>query len=344
MSTSRKLIMAALGAVLSLTGLQACGSDDSGGSSGSSGSSEGGTDGKTVALLSLTPSCATCSSFTNQVKDDLEAEGVEVTVATSDFGAAADQIEKFNQALSTKPDAIVMWPTDTTSIIPSLVRAKQTNPDTKIVVAVYKPDADEDGLYSAFVGADDEALGAAQAQALLDGLEAAGKDAAGGVLEIEGAPGAATTILRKQGFEDALAELAPDLTLLDSQTANWDQTEATTVASALFSKYADDDIVGVFAHSDVMLNGAILAGERSGAVPGEDFIAVGIDCDVEGYENIEAGKQYATGLWDPFEIGRETAAATLELLAGGSIDLDTYAASPQILKANLADCDGALAK
>lgn len=338
MSTFGKYVAAALGAGLLVAGLQACGSSGSGGAGGE------GVSGKKVTLLSLTPSCATCASLTNQAGKTMEAAGIKVTTATSDFGAAADQIEKFNQALSTNPDAIVIWPTDTTSIIPVLKRAKQSNPNTKVIVTIYKPDTAEKGLYSAFVGADDTALGKAQAQALVDGLKAAGRPATGGVLQIEGAPGAATTILRKRGFEDGLAKVAPGLKLLDSQTANWDQTQATTVASALFSKYAGDNIVGVYAHSDVMLNGAILAGERAGRTPGKDFAAVGIDCDVEGYENIKSGKQFATGLWDPFLLGKDTADVAIKVLEGKPVPEDTYAATPQIEKGNLSACDGALAK
>lgn len=100
-------------------------------------------------------------------------------------------------------------------------------------------------------------------------------------------------------------------------TANWDGTEATTVAGQMFSRYAADNIVGVFAHSDVMLDGAILAGERSGTIAGRDYVAVGADCDPVGYRNIEAGKQYATALWDPFALGRTGAEVTVNLLKGG---------------------------
>lgn len=338
MRTLRKLTTAALGTVLVLAGLQACGSSDSG-----SGGGEG-LSGKKVTLLSLTPSCATCATLTKQARETMESKGIKVRVATSDFGAASDQIEKFNQALSTNPDAIVIWPTDTTSIIPVLKRAKQSNPDTKVIVTIYKPDTTEKNLYTAFVGADDTALGEAQAQALVDGLKAAGKPAEGGVLEIEGAPGAATTILRKKGFEEALPKVAPGLKLLDSRTANWDQTQATTIGSALFSKYAGDNIVGVYAHSDVMLNGAILAGQRAGKKAGKDFVAVGIDCDVEGYENIKKGLQYATGLWDPYLLGKDTADVAIKVLQGEKVPQDTYAKTPQIEKDNVSDCDGALAQ
>jgi ribose transport system substrate-binding protein len=341
MSTLRKLTVGALATVLMTIGLAACGS-----SSDSSGDGAGGDDvtGKKVTLLSLTPSCATCASLTKSAKDAMEKEGVKVTTATSDFGAAADQIEKFNQALSTNPDAIVIWPTDTTSIIPVLKRAKQSNPDVKVIVTTYKPDTTEKDLYAAFVGVDDKALGADQAQALVDGLKAAGKPISGGVLEIEGAPGAATTILRKQGFNEALPKVAPNLKIVGSQTANWDQTQATTTTSALLSKNAKSDIVGIFAHSDIMLNGAILAATRAGLKPGKDFVSVGIDCDIEGYNNIKAGKQFSTGLWNPFLIGKDTGEVAVKVLKGEKISGDTIVASPKILKDNVGDCDAALAK
>jgi ribose transport system substrate-binding protein len=355
MSSPRKSVIVLLAIALLSVVFAACGSSDSdstgavetGGSEGqevSGGESNADISGAKVSLLSLTPSCATCASLTNSAAKAMEEAGVTVTTATSEFGGAAEQIGQLNQALSTNPDAIVIWPTDTTSIIPVLARAKQTNPDTKIIVTTYRPETDETDLYTAYVGANDQILGANQAKALVEALEGVGKPVEGGVLEIEGAPGAFTTIERKKGFNDELAKIAPDLEIVGSQTANWDQTEATTTTSALLSKNTGEDIVGIFAHSDVMLNGSILAATRAGMTPGKDFIAVGIDCDVEGYNNIKAGKQYATGLWDPFLIGKETGDAAVKALKGEEIPKETEVPTPEIKKENLSECDGALAK
>jgi ribose transport system substrate-binding protein len=329
-----KTYIAAVGSVLLAAGLTGCQSTSENGASG----------GAEVTLLSLTPSCSTCASLTESAVAAMEEQGIEVTTVTSEFGAGADQIEKFNQALSTNPDAIVVWPTDTTSIIPVLQRAKQSNPDTKIIVTTYKPETADTDIYDAFVGVDDKAMGAAQARALVDGLEAAGLPVAGGVLEIEGAPGGSTTILRKQGFSEELPKVAPNLRIVASQTANWDQTQATTTTSALIARNADANIVGIFAHSDIMLNGAILAATRAGMTPGQDFVAVGVDCDVEGYENIQAGLQYSTSLWDPFEIGSRTGEIAARLVQGEDVEIETTIPTPLIVSDNIGECEGALAE
>jgi ribose transport system substrate-binding protein len=369
MSAPKKWITALLGVVLLTAVLAACGSSSSDSSSSSSSGSEsttaeetgggetqeasdeegsggGGEDvsGDTVTLLSLTPSCATCANLTKSAEKVMQEAGITVTTATSEFGGAAEQIGQFNQALSTNPNAIVIWPTDTTSIIPVLERAKSTNPDTKIIVTTYRPEIEEEGLYAAYIGANDQSLGANQAKALVEGLEQDGKPVEGGVLEIEGAPGAFTTIERKKGFDDELAKIAPKLKIVGNQTANWDATEATTTTSALISKNTGEDIVGIFAHSDVMLNGSILAATRAGMTPGKDFIAVGIDCDVEGYNNIKSGKQFATGLWDPFLIGKTTGEIAVEVLEGNEVPLETEVPTPEIKKENVTECDAALAK
>jgi ribose transport system substrate-binding protein len=369
MSAPKKWITALLGIVLLTAVLTACGSSSSDSTSASTSSNEsteaagggeaetqeasgeessegGGEDvsGDKVSLLSLTPSCATCANLTKSAAKAMEEAGISVTTATSEFGAAAEQIGEFNQALSTNPNAIVIWPTDTTSIIPDLERAKQTNPETKIIVTTYRPETEEEGLYAAYIGANDDQLGANQAKALVEGLEKDGKPVEGGVLEIEGAPGAFTTIERKRGFDTELAKIAPKLKIVGHQTANWESTEATTATSALISKNAGENIVGIFAHSDVMLNGSILAATRAGMSPGKDFIAVGIDCDIEGYDNIKAGKQFATGLWNPFLIGKTTGDIAVEVLEGKEVPLETEVPTPEIRKANVSQCDAALEK
>lgn len=300
--------------------------------------------GQSAYVLTLTRSNPTQSNFADTITEDLQTAGLKVVTEYSEYGAGADQMQKFNQALSTKPAAIVLWPTDTTSLLPAYARARQQSPDTKIVVGIYQPATDDAALYDAFWGYDEEKIGSSSAQAIVDGLTAQGKQVQGAVLQIEGSPGGATTISRKKGFEETLAQIAPELKIVSSMTANWDGTEATTVAAQMFSRYAGDNIVGVFAHSDVMLDGAILAGDRAGTVAGRDYVAVGADCDPVGYRNIEAGKQYATALWDPFALGRTGAEVTVDLLSGGEVEKSTTLDAATVTKDNLATCDEAIGK
>lgn len=337
MKRSRIASAATLAIALTVSGCSSGGETAS-----TTGSSDGDLTGQAAYVLTVPRSNPTQSNFADTITADLEAAGLKVVTEYSDYGAGADQMQKFNQALSTKPAAIVLWPTDTTSLIPAYARARQQSPDTKIAVGIYRPDTDDDSLYSAFWGYDEEAIGASSAQSIVDGLTAQGKPVQGSVLQIEGAPGGATTISRKKGFEETLAQIAPDLKIVSSMTANWDGTEATTVAGQMFSRHEADNIVGVFAHSDVMLDGAILAGERSGMAAGSDYVAVGADCDPVGYRNIEAGKQYATALWDPFALGRTGAEVTVNLLKGGEVPKATTLDAETVTKDNLTVCDEAI--
>lgn len=339
MDVIRTLPAAALALALAVSG---CSSGNGG--DAVTGNGGQGVAGQSAYVLTITRSNPTQSNFADTVTNDLQAAGLKVVTQYSDYGAGADQMQKFNQALSTKPAAIVLWPTDTTSLIPAYARARQQSPDTKIVVGIYQPATDDDALYDAYWGYDEEKIGASGAQAIVDGLTAQGKPVQGSVLQIEGAPGGATTILRKRGFEETLTRIAPELKIVSSMTANWDGTEATTVAAQMFSRYASDNIVGVYAHSDVMLDGAILAGDRAGTVAGRDYVAVGADCDPVGYRNIESGKQYATALWDPFALGRTGAEVTVDLLDGGEVQKVTTLDAATITKDNIATCDEAVGK
>ena len=300
--------------------------------------------GKTIYILTLTATCDTCATFANVATDAIKETGAKVITEYVDFGQAAQQTQQLNQALSTDPAAILVWPTDQTSLLPALARAKQTNPSVPIVIAIYPPDTKDDSLYAAFFGIDEEKIAANQAESLVAGLKSIGKSPDGSVLEITGAPGGFTTTARQKGFDAGLAKIAPGLKIVETQTANWDLSQAQTVATAMFSKYAHDNIVGVFAHSDTMLQGAILAGERAGFQAGKSYIAVGIDCDPIGYTNINAGKEYSTVLWNPVLLGKTGAELTIKVAQGMSVPKTTTLDAPGITRDNTQECVGATVK
>lgn len=332
MSTLRSFVLSAL-AVLALTlpGIGVANAGDS-------------LDGKTVYILTLTASCEVCAKFSNTMAEGIEEEGAKVITQYVDFGAAAEQTQQLNQALSTNPAAIVIWPTDQTSLLPALARAKQTNPGVPIVIAIYPPATDDDSLYTVYFGSDEEWNASVVAESLVEGLKSIGKPVSGSVIHITGALGAYTATARINGFEKRLAEIAPDLTIVETQTANWDLSQAQAVATAMFSKYANDNIVGVYAHSDLMLQGAILAGERAGLTAGEDFIAVGLDCDPIGYANVNDGKEYATILWDPIEFGKLGAEVAIQAAQGKEMPKVRLLELKKITKENTFECEGATVK
>lgn len=300
--------------------------------------------GKTVYILTLTASCDTCATFANVATDAIKKEGAKVVTEYVNFGQAAQQTQQLNRALSTNPSAILIWPTDQTSLLPALARAKQTNPNVPIVIAIYPPDTKDDTLYTAFFGADEEKSGAAQAESMVAGLAALGKKPEGPVIQITGALGGYTTTARQRGFEEALAKVAPGLKIVETQTANWDLSQAQAVATAMFSKYASEKIIGVYAHSDLMLQGAILAADRAGLTAGKDFTAVGFDCDPIGYANIKEGKEYATVLWNPVAFGQKGAELAIALAQGKTVPKSTIMDAPKITRDNTETCVGATVK
>ncbi|EMY36163.1 periplasmic binding protein/LacI transcriptional regulator [Arthrobacter crystallopoietes BAB-32] len=269
----------------------------------------------------------------------MEEAGAKVTTVTTNFDAA-EQAQQINQAVSSKPDAIVLWPADASAVVPSLKRIKAAG--IPVVVSTSIPNSEDTSLWSSFTGPDNEALGAAAARALISGLKEKGLGTSGSVIMVTGTAGAASTIGRTDGFTSTLAKEAPELKIVGSQPGNWDQTQATTAAAALFSQF--DKVIGVYGQADNMTAGAITAAERAGYKPGENLIAVGSDCTIDGYNNIEAGKQYATNLQDPKLDGQNVANAAISVLEGKEVENVTWMETPLITEGNLSECASAVGK
>ena len=297
--------------------------------------------GKKVAYLTLTQSCQYCATQEKAFQAAMKTAGADVTTSTTNFNAA-EQAQQINQAISTRPDLIVVWPTDTTSIIPGLERIKQAH--LPVVVTTYPPATKDDSLWSAWVGPSDYQLGVQAATNMVDGLKAAKKPLTGSIVEVTGTPGASSTIDRDNGFTDTLKKLAPSLEIVGKQPGNWDTTTATTAAATLFSQYGNKHLVGIFGEADNMLAGASVAAERAGYQPGKNLIAVGSDCTIEGYNNIKAGKQYGTNLQDPSVDGNTIARVAGDVLLDKSVPKTTYIDTPRITAANVEQCAAAVGK
>ena len=338
---STSTVLVGLVACLALV-LSACGGSPGGSPTPSGGSDGSGVAGKRIAYLTVSQSCEYCARQAEAFTSTMKGAGAEVTMSVTNFNAA-EQAQQLNQAVSTRPDVIVVWPTDNTSIIPALQRIKATT-KIPVVVTTYLPRTDDTSLWTAWVGPNDRQLGVQAAEALIAGLRQAGLGDTGSVVEVTGTPGGGSTIDRGAGFQDTLAAKAPGLKIVGSQPGNWDQTTATTAAANLYSQFGSQKIVGVFAQADNMLAGALVAAERAGYRPGTDLVAVGSDCTVEGYTNISAGKQYGTNLQDPVVDGKAVAQATTNVLEGKPVEKISYIDTPAITKENITQCAPAVGK
>jgi ribose transport system substrate-binding protein len=294
--------------------------------------------GKKVSFLTVTQTCAYCAAQAAAFQATMKNAGVTVTTVTTNFDAA-EQAQQVNQAISTRPAAIVIWPADASAIVPSLEKIRQAG--IKVIISTSIPSTTNTKLWDAFTGPNNVSLGEASARSLVAGLKAKGLGLDGDVLEITGTAGAASTIGRTDGFKSELAKEAPGLKIVGSQPGNWDQTIATTAAAALFSQFGGEKVIGVYGEADNMVAGIITAADRAGYKPGKNLVVVGSDCTIDGYNNIKNGSQYASNLQDPAKDGQNVADATLAVLRGQSVPNIAYMKTPAITAANVSLCASA---
>lgn len=295
---------------------------------------------KQVVLLTVSQTCDYCAKHTDTFKAAMAKAGIDVRVVVNEFNAA-DQAQQVTQVISTKPDAIVVWPADSRAIIPSLVRIKRSG--IPVVVTNSYPQTDDTSLWTAYTGPNDLANGQAAAHAMVAGFKSKGYGESGNIVALVGPPGAPPTIDRLKGFEEELAKLAPGIKVVGSQPGNWDQTIATSASATLFTQTRGDNIKGMYSEADNMMAGALVAAQRQGIDPTK-LVMVGHNCSIEGYTNITAGSQYATVLQSPIEDADLAAHATENILAGRPVKNVEYLVPRPIYKTNISDCKEAVGK
>ncbi|MET0467592.1 MAG: sugar ABC transporter substrate-binding protein [Aeromicrobium sp.] len=295
-SSMLKLVAAVSGLALTAA---ACGS---GGSDVRSGSASDGLDGKTVSFVGYGKDNPWGAHFNDVFIERLEKQGAKVVdLTTMDPGTA---VTNFNQAVSTKPDLIVAALLDTASMVVPIKKAKQA--DVPVLVFDGRPDPQVDGDVMQVLS-DNEALGAAAAQNLVEGMQAQGKDK-GKVIVITGTASGYASQDRMKGFEAAMAK-TPEYEVIDVQDGNWDPTLSGKIATQLFAKYGCESIQGAYGMADYQALPIIASAKQAGCkVAGDDGLVVtGSNCFKVGIDAIKAGTLYGTATEDPGTIAKQTA-------------------------------------
>lgn len=109
----------------------------------------------------------------------------------------------------------------------------------------------------------------------------------GNVLLLGGLEGYSGSILRGQGFNDALAT-RPDITILDYKYHKFDKVSAMTQMEDWITKYGDEGFDAIFSENDAMALGAIEAMNAAGIDPKAKVIC-GVDALYEGCMAIKEG-------------------------------------------------------
>jgi ribose transport system substrate-binding protein len=198
----------------------------------------------------------------------------------------AQQTALAEEALRSKPDAIVFMPTDVKALVPMVAKFVAAG-----IPVINVNDRLAGGNATAFVGSDDQAIARATARVLLKAMNGSGT-----VVILEGAPKVASSILRVRGFNEALKEF-PNVKLLASQSGNYARKSAAEVMNNLIRKFPQID--GVLAANDPMALGALDAlGPNK-----RKALVVGINASRDAAELVKSGAMVASGDYNGFVEG-----------------------------------------
>jgi D-xylose transport system substrate-binding protein len=185
------------------------------------------------------------------------------------------------------------------------------------VIAYDRPIPDTPADY--YVSFDNEGIGAAIAQSLVDHLKAEGVADGSGVLQINGSPTDAAAGLIRDGIDSSL-DASAYKTLAEFDTPDWAPPEAQQWASGQITRFGEE-IVGVVAANDGTAGGAIAAFKAAGVDPVPPV--TGNDATIAALQLIIAGDQYNT-ISKPSEIVAAAAAKVAVQLLNGETPEATH--------------------
>jgi D-xylose transport system substrate-binding protein len=228
---------------------------------------------------------------------------------------ASRQQQQFNSVISQGAKAIVLDPVDSTAAV-SLV--KQAQAQGIKVIAYDRPIPNGGADY--YVSFDNEAIGKAIAQSLVEHLKATNVPTTdGGLLEVNGSPTDAAAGLIKKGIHEGLADSGYK-TLAEYDTPDWAPPKAQQWVSGQITRFGKQ-IIGVVAANDGTGGAAIAAFKAAGVNPVPPV--TGNDATIAGLQLIIAGDQYNT-IVKPSEIVAAAAAdVAVDLLSGKTVTADT---------------------
>jgi ABC-type sugar transport system substrate-binding protein len=289
-----------------------------GSSSSSKSASGGGPAGKKVTLVTCGTANPWCKVFNQRIVGTLKAAGVKVTVLENDFDAVLE-VQQMNQAISQRPDLIMVEPADDKTLVSSVKKAKAAG------VPVLYMDSPADpsivGDIATQVIADNEKLGRFAAQNLIDGLNEQGRKSAN-VIVISGTKGSQMVKDRQRGFDDVMKAF-PQFKTIDIQDGNWDGVQSGKIAQQLFAKYrSKGGIDAVRAEADYMAVPIIAAAKQAGlkvGVKSNGLIVSGTNCSKVGIDSIRAGEMYGTATEDAWTQGKYTVDVAIKFLKGEKV-------------------------
>ena len=256
-------------------------------------SAENGAKGKSVGYVTFGLQFEYQVAMVEGIKKKAAEAGLNLTIVDGK-GDPNLQVTEVLDAVSKKPDALLINPVDAKLIVAGVKRANEAN----IPVFIMENPPPE-GKFLGFVDFDNEGGGAMGADQLAKQI--GGK---GVVLETRGSVGSDQAQLRHKGFIDRVKEKYPDIEVRSLNT-EWIADNAYKMVLDAFTQ--NPNIKGVFSHNDEMVRGVVSALRQIGKLvpPGKDghVVIVGLDGTPLALDRIREGTQDASVEQDPNAMG-----------------------------------------
>jgi ABC-type sugar transport system substrate-binding protein len=220
---------------------------------------------------------------TKSMMDEALKRGYELVYNPGTKADASEQVERMQELIAAKVDAIFLAPHDETILAPSVVAARKACIPVFIEDRAVDTDVAIPGVdYVSYIGSDFRKEGELTADWLIAKTGGQAR-----IIEMEGTIGSSPGVQRKQGFDARIAG-QPGMSLLVSQSGDFDQQKGHDLALQLVPQYPTATVI--YSHNDAMSFGVIQALGELGKVPGQDITIVSIDGTQQGTEDIISGQ------------------------------------------------------
>jgi ribose transport system substrate-binding protein len=249
----------------------------------------GGT-GKTVHIIASVP--PTDHGWLGAISKNAKAAASAHKDVKFDLLQAADadsQAQQIEQAISQKPDALVVLPQDGEALTPVAQKAERAGiPVVNIDRLFTKPDA-----ATATILGDNYQIGVLAADYIGDQLKCNGN-----VVEVQGLAGISVTEDRSKGFREELKKRCPNggVKIVASQPGDFNPDTGLKVMENILN--AQKKIDAVYTHDDDMAQGVVQAIRNAGR--DNEMFLTGVGGSQDAMKQIAAGGLYrATFLYNP---------------------------------------------
>ncbi|MBM3813509.1 MAG: substrate-binding domain-containing protein [Acidimicrobiia bacterium] len=235
----------------------------------------------------------------------------------------AGQIQIVEAMINRRVDAIALAPIDKKAMVGVVERAARE----KIPVVIFDSGIDTEQFVSQ-VATDNYEAGRIAAQRMGEVLGGKGR-----VVIVAVQPGAASTMAREQGFEDALKEKFPQIAIADKRFGMADYAKSLAVAENMLTAFPNLD--GMFASNESSTVGAAQAVKARQA----KLKLVGFDWSPTLLEDLKGGVIDSLVVQHPFKMGQESVVAAVTHLKGGKVEKINNLAPRLILRELLEEPD-----